>query len=166
MGKKDSLSVKLRILCVGKLSGKFLRQGVEEFAGRVGRYLPLTEIELKEEKGGGKKADPDFIREREAERILARIPQQAFVVALDEKGKGLSSEELAAELENHMIKGTSELVFIIGGAYGLSPSVKQRSHLLLSLSAMTFTHQMARLFLLEQVYRAFTIIRNQPYHNR
>lgn len=157
--------MKLRLLCVGKLTGKFLRQGVEEFSARVNRYLPLTEIELKEEKAG-KKADPDYIREREAERILARIPQQAVVVSLDEKGRALSSEELAGELEKHMVRGTSELVFIIGGAYGLSPSVRQRSHMVLSLSAMTFTHQMARLFLLEQLYRAFSIIRNEPYHNR
>lgn len=157
--------MKLRLLCVGKLTGKFLRQGVVEFSGRVNRYLPLTEVELKEEKGG-KKADPDYIREREAERILARIPQQAVVVSLDENGRALSSEELAGELENHMVRGTSELVFIIGGAYGLSPSVRQRSHMVLSLSPMTFTHQMARLFLLEQLYRAFTIIRNEPYHNR
>ncbi|NIQ97915.1 MAG: 23S rRNA (pseudouridine(1915)-N(3))-methyltransferase RlmH, partial [Desulfuromonadales bacterium] len=104
--------MKLRLLCVGKLTAKFLRQGAEEFAGRAGRYLPLEVVELKEEKGGGKKPDPAFIRDREGERILSRIPPDAYVVALDEKGTGLTSEGLAAELEKHMVQGTSEVVFV------------------------------------------------------
>lgn len=158
--------MKLRLICVGKLSETFLRQGAEEFAGRVGRYLPFSLQELKEEKAGGKKADPRFVRDREGERILEKIPSSAFAVILDEKGRSFSSESLAGELERHMVQGTAEVVFVIGGAYGLSDAVKKRGDLLLSLSAMTFTHQMARLFLLEQIYRAFTILRNEPYHNR
>lgn len=158
--------MKLRLICVGKLSEPFLRDGVEEYTGRLQRYLPFSCLELKEEKAGGKKADPRLIRELEGERILARIPQDAFVLVLDERGKALTSEGLADLLERHMVHGTTELVAVIGGAYGLSDRVRQRGNLILSLSTMTFTHQMARLFLLEQLYRGCSILRNEPYHNR
>jgi len=158
--------LKLRLICVGKLSEPWLRAGATEYQERIGRYLPLTLSELREEKGGGKKPNPRFIREREGELILEKIPAGAFVIVLDEGGKSLTSEGVAALLERHMVEGTQELALIIGGAYGLSAAVKDRADLTLSLSAMTLTHQMARLFLLEQVYRGFTIVRNEPYHNR
>ncbi len=157
--------MKLKLICVGKLSEAFLRDGVEEYARRLQRYLPFSCLELKEEKSG-KKADPRLIRELEGERILGRIPPEAYVFILDERGKALTSEGLAALLEGHMVQGTTELVAVIGGAYGLSDRVRQRGDMILSLSAMTFTHQMARLFLLEQLYRSCTILRNEPYHNR
>jgi len=157
--------VKLHLLCVGRLSESYLREGVDDFGGRVQRYLPLMVTELKEEKGG-KKADPGFFRDREGERLLARISADAFVVVLDEKGKLFASEGLAEFLGHHMVQGTGELVFVIGGAYGLSDAVRQRANLILSLSPLTFTHQMARLLLLEQIYRGMTILRNEPYHNR
>ena len=98
--------------------------------------------------------------------MLDRVPPGAFLVLLDERGETLTSEELAAVLGKHMVDGTGELVFVIGGAYGVSNEVKQAANRRLSLSAMTFTHQMARLFLLEQLYRGFSILRNEPYHNR
>jgi 23S rRNA (pseudouridine1915-N3)-methyltransferase len=158
--------VKLKLVCVGKLSEPFLRAGADEYANRLKRYLPFSCLELKEEKAGGRKADPRAIRELEGEKILARVPPDAFVVVLDERGVGLTSEGLAELLERHMVRGTSELVAVIGGAYGLSDKVRQRGNLVLSLSVMTFTHQMARLFLLEQLYRGCTIMRNEPYHNR
>jgi 23S rRNA (pseudouridine1915-N3)-methyltransferase len=157
--------VKLRLLCVGKLSESYLREGAEEYAGRIRRYAPLTIQELKEEKAG-KKADPRYIRDQEGERILEKIGAEAWVVVLDEQGQAQRSEELAALLEQHMVQGTGELVLVIGGAYGLSAAVKQRANLLLSLSALTLTHQLARLLLLEQIYRGFTIVRREPYHNR
>jgi 23S rRNA (pseudouridine1915-N3)-methyltransferase len=158
--------VKLKLICVGKLSEAFLRDGAGEYARRLQRYLPFSCLELKEEKAGGKKADSRFIRESEGERILARIPPEAYVFILDERGKALTSEGLAELLEGHMVRGTAELIAVIGGAYGLSEKVRQRGDMILSLSAMTFTHQMARLFLLEQLYRGCTILRNEPYHNR
>jgi len=158
--------VKLRLVCVGKLSEAFLRDGVDEYSKRLKRYLPFSCLELKEEKAGGKKADPRTIRELEGEKILAKLAPEAFVVVLDERGVGFSSEELAGLLDRHMIGGTPEMAAVIGGPYGLSDKVKQRGNLILSLSSMTFTHQMARLFFLEQLYRGFTIIRNEPYHNR
>ncbi len=158
--------MKLRLICVGKLSEPFLREGSDEYSNRLKRYLPFSCLELKEEKAGGKKADARVIRELEGDKILAKISPDAFVIVLDERGTGLTSEDLADLLGRHMVQGTLEIAAVIGGAYGLSDKVKQRGNLILSLSAMTFTHQMARLFLLEQLYRAFTIIRNEPYHNR
>lgn len=157
--------MKLRLLCVGKLSLSHARDGVEEFSKRLKRYLPFETLELREEKGG-KKADPGYIRERESEQLLNRVPDGAFLVVLDERGKGCTSEKLAQLIDRHMTSGTSEMVWVIGGAYGISEKLRQRADLLLSLSQMTFTHQMARLLLMEQLYRALTIIRNEPYHNR
>ena len=157
--------MKLRLLCVGKLSLAYARDGVEEYAGRLKRYLPFDAHELREEKGG-KKADPAYVRERDSEQLLARIPDGAFVVVLDERGKALSSEKLAGLIERHMTGGTAEMTWVVGGAYGISEALRKRADLVLTLSEMTFTHQMARLLLMEQLYRALTIIRNEPYHNR
>jgi 23S rRNA (pseudouridine1915-N3)-methyltransferase len=158
--------VKLRLICVGKVSEHYLREGVDDFSARITHYLPLLINELKEEKGGGKKCDPRPLREREGERILEKIPGSAFTVVLDERGGTLTSEGVAALLERHMLQGTPEMTLVIGGPYGLSDAVRRRADLLLSLSPMTFTHQMARLFLLEQIYRGLTILRGEPYHNR
>lgn len=144
------------------MSESYLREGVDDFSTRIGRYLPLSTVELKEEKGG----DPRRLREREGERLLERIPPQSFVIVLDERGKTFGSEEVATLLERHMVQGTGEIVLVLGGPYGLDESVRKRADLLLALSPMTFTHQMARLIVLEQLYRALTIVRNEPYHNR
>ncbi len=157
--------MKIGLISIGKLSQPFLRDGVAEYAGRIQRYIAFNSSELKEAKGGSK-ANSKVIREQEGERILARVPEGAYLVALDERGRDYSSEKLADLLGQHMLQGTGELVFVIGGAYGLSRAVKERANLLLSLSALTLTHQMARLLLLEQLYRGFTILRNEPYHNR
>jgi 23S rRNA (pseudouridine1915-N3)-methyltransferase len=158
--------VKLRLLCVGKIGEPFLKAGIAEYAGRIQRYFPLTTVELKEEQGGGRESEQRLLREREGERLLAKIPPQAFAIVLDERGQSLDSPGLAAVLEKRMVQGTQELVLVIGGPYGLSEAVRSRADLLLSLSRFTFTHQMVRLFLLEQIYRAITIVRNEPYHNR
>ncbi len=157
--------MKLRLVCVGKVSGPCLKEEIDEYASRIKRYVSFSTVELKEEKGSVKK-DSHFIREGEGKRILEKIPARAFVIVLDERGETLSSEEFADLVGKHMLQGTPELVLVVGGAYGLSESVKKRGDLLLSLSSMTFTHQMVRLFLLEQIYRGFTILRNEPYHNR
>ncbi len=156
--------MRLRLVCVGKLSAAYLREGAEEYARRISRYLPFSVVEAKEEKGG-KKADPRFIRDREGEWLLGKIPPSAFVIVLDERGRSLSSREMAGLFDQPRVLGASELVWVIGGAYGLSDAVKKRADLLLSLSAMTFTHQMVRLFLVEQIYRSLTILHNEPYHN-
>lgn len=157
--------MKLRLLCVGRLSEGYLQDGTEIFAERIRHYLPLEIIELREEKAG-RKADPRYLVAREGERLLEKLPPDALVVALDEKGRQLTSEKLARLIERPMVEGASNLIFIIGGPYGLSEDVKRKADRILSLSDLTFTHQMARLFLLEQIYRGLTIIRNEPYHNR
>ena len=158
--------MKITLICVGKLSLPFIKNGSEEYEKRLKRFTSVDIIELKEEKRGGKKADVNFIRQSEAERILAKVPNGSYLIALDETGKQASSEKFAKRIEQHMNRGTANLCLIIGGAYGLTDKLKQQCNELLSLSEMTFTHQMARLFLLEQIYRGFTIIRNEPYHNR
>ena len=157
--------MKLTLFCIGKLPD-WIRQGADDYAGRIGHYVPFDTVELKEEKTGGKKADPAWIAERECDQLLARVPDDAYLVALDEKGKGRTSEELAALLDRHMLEGTRNLALVIGGPYGLSNKLKTRADMLLSLSPLTLTHQIARLLLLEQIYRGFTILRNEPYHNR
>ena len=157
--------MKLRLICVGKLAEAWQRQAADDYAGRMQRYFPLEIVELKEEKGG-RKGDVAGLLRREAERILEKVPQQSQLIILDERGKSLGSEQLAERMGNEMLHGGRDWCLIIGGPYGLDPQLRQRADLLLSLSKMTFTHQMARIFLLEQLYRSSTILRNEPYHNR
>ncbi len=157
--------MRLGLYCVGRISESWLRTGIDDYAGRIRRYLPLAEQELKEARSG-EKHDSRRIREEEGARLLARLPEKAFVAVLDENGRSFSSEQLAAFLGRHMVDGTGDLALVIGGAYGLSDGVKERANLLLSLSPLTLTHQLARLLLLEQLYRGLTILRNEPYHNR
>lgn len=158
--------MKITVVCIGKLSLDFLRAGAEEYSTRVKRYASLKIIELKEEKGGSKKDASTYIRERESERLLERIPAGTYCVVLDEKGKQQSSVEFATTLERRMLRGDSEWCFVIGGAYGINETLRRRADSVLSLSRMTWTHQMARVLLLEQLYRAFSIMRGEPYHNR
>ena len=157
--------MKLRLVCVGKLSEAWLKQAAEEYAGRLRRHYSIEIVELKEEKGRKRGDVPGLLR-REGERILEKIPDDAYVLVLDEAGKQLGSEQLAEKLGEQMLHGGQTWCLVIGGPYGLAPAIKQRADLLLSLSKMTFTHQMARLFLLEQLYRSSTILRNEPYHNQ
>ncbi|HBT84127.1 MAG TPA: 50S rRNA methyltransferase [Desulfuromonas sp.] len=153
--------MKLKLVCVGRLGEAWLREGVADYSARIARYLPFETIELKEEQG-----DPRRRLEEEGRRILARLAVTAFTIVLDERGRQLPSAGVAELLEKHMVGGTAEVVLVIGGAYGLSDAVRQRGNLLLSLSALTLPHQLARLLLTEQLYRGLTIIRHEPYHNR
>lgn len=156
--------MKLQVLCVGRLAERFLKDGCDQYANRLQHYLPLSITELKEHKSG-KKPDIPRIINNEGQAILQKISPNSFVVALDERGKSLSSVKLADLLQRHMLDGTAEIILVIGGPFGLSQTVLERADLRLSLSAMTMTHQMVRLLLLEQLYRACTIIRNEPYHH-
>ena len=157
--------MRLRFLCVGKLSEAYLREGCKLFQERLRHYLPLVIDEVKEQKAAGPGDLPRVVA-IEGEQLLARIPTGAFAVVLDECGRTLTSTALAGLLEQHMVAGTSEWVMVIGGAHGLSENVRRRANLVLSLSAMTLPHQLVRLLLLEQLYRGCTIIRNEPYHHR
>ncbi len=157
--------MKLRLICVGKLAELWQRDAADDYVGRVQRYFPLEVVELKEEKGG-KKGDTSGILKREGVRILEKVPERAFLIVLDERGRQFGSEDLANRLSEEMLHGGRQWCLVVGGPYGIDPEVRKRANLILSLSKMTFTHQMARVFLLEQLYRSCTIIKNEPYHNR
>jgi len=156
--------VKLSLLCVGRLNLAFANEGCAEFSKRLKRYQPLVIHEIKEHKTGRKQDLPRIIA-TEGEALEQKIPPGAFVIALDQGGKKLSSEGLADLMKDHMLQSIPEWTLLIGGPYGLSESLRKRADLVLSLSPMTMTHQMARLLLLEQLYRCCTIIRNEPYHH-
>lgn len=156
--------MRLNLLCVGRLTLPYLRDGCAEFAGRIRRYMPLEMTEIKEHKTG-RKLDLPRIIAAEGELLAQRLPAGTFVIALDQRGRQLGSEQLAALMNEHMLQGLPEWTILIGGPYGLDESLRQRANLVLSLSAMTLPHQMARLLILEQLYRCCTIIRNEPYHH-
>ncbi len=156
--------MKLSIVCIGRMTIPFLNEGCNEFAGRLKRYLTLSINEIKEHKTGSKQ-DIKKIVQTECKSLAEKIPDGAFVIALDQGGKHLSSENFADLMNEHMLRSTPQWTFLIGGPYGLSDELRKRANLVLSLSAMTLTHQMARLLLLEQLYRCCTIIRNEPYHH-
>jgi 23S rRNA (pseudouridine1915-N3)-methyltransferase len=158
--------MQIRVIAVGKIKEQFLREGIAEYEKRLRPYAKLQVVELPEEKRPqpASPANESVAIEKEGERILAAVAENSFVIALDVKGQSWSSEELAASFGERELSGQNQLAFVIGGDLGLSPAVLARSNLRLSLSKMTFTHPMARLLLLEQVYRAFRILRGEPYH--
>jgi 23S rRNA (pseudouridine1915-N3)-methyltransferase len=156
--------MKFRLVCVGRLSEDWLKQGAAEYLKRLQRHYAIEIVELKEEQGQLK--DVAGLVRREGVRILERVPADAVAIVLDEKGQLVSSEGLAERLQQEMLHAGRDWCLVIGGPYGLDSAVRKRADLILSLSKMTLTHQMARLLLLEQLYRSGTIIRNEPYHNR
>lgn len=154
------------IAAVGKIKEKYLAEGIKEYSKRLGRYCNLRILEVEDEKTPENLSDKEMeeAKRKEGERLISRIPDQAFTIALSIDGKQLSSEELSEKLSDIMVGGTSHIVFVIGGSLGLSDEVLARSQMKLSFSKMTFPHQMMRMILLEQIYRAFRIIKNEPYH--
>jgi 23S rRNA (pseudouridine1915-N3)-methyltransferase len=152
--------MKLRVLWVGKSREEWVKEALADYAGRIRRYVPLELCEVREEKGAG----AEEMRRRECERLEKHIPANALLVLLDEQGEQMDSPSLASFIGKQRDSGAGEVVFAIGGAYGFSGEFRRRGRLL-SLSKMTFTHQMVRVFLLEQIYRAFTILNNEPYHH-
>jgi len=155
--------MRVKIICVGKTREKFIQEGIAKYE----RYLrPYADIEirtLKEEKIEDLRSAP-LIRKKEAERILATISTDALVVALDEKGQEYTSHEFAAFLNRALESGVREMMFLLGGAMGMDESVSRRASTTVALSRWTLTHEMARLVLMEQLYRAFTIITGKTYH--
>lgn len=158
--------MRVTVICAGKLKERYWRDAVAEYAKRLGRYHRLEIVELADEKTpeGMSPAQEAEVKRREGERILKALKEDAFAVALAVEGKPLSSEELAAFLEKKTVEGTSHIAFLIGGSLGLSPEVMRRADFSLSFSRMTFPHQMMRVILLEQIYRAERIRRGEPYH--
>jgi 23S rRNA (pseudouridine1915-N3)-methyltransferase len=154
------------LLCVGKLKEKFYAAAVEEYRKRLRSHCKLEILELPEERlpEGPSQALIDGALDREADRILAKVPKNAALVALCVEGKLLSSEELARQLNTFAVGGDSALCFVIGGSFGLHPRVKKAARLRLSMSPMTFPHHLARVMVLEQIYRAFQIEAGTKYH--
>ena len=153
--------MKIRVIWVGKTQEDWVRRGIDEYAGRINRYMQLEIAEAREEKGGAS----EVMREREGERLEKLIPRNARVILMDERGEEMTSSELAGLLARYRESGVSELAFVIGGAYGFSDRFRSRGEKTIALSRMTFTHQMVRVILLEQIYRGFTIMNNEPYHH-
>lgn len=157
---------KITILCVGKLKEDYWRQACAEYAKRMRRFAEFTVIEVEEERlpDAPSPAQIQKTLEKEGERLLAKVPAGAAVISLCIEGKIISSEELAKKMEETAVSGSGSIVFIIGGSWGLSDAVKQASSFRLSMSKMTFPHQMARVMLCEQIYRAFQITSGGKYH--
>jgi len=158
--------VNISIITVGKLKEKYLKQGIAEYTKRLSAYAKVEEIELADEKAPENLSENDMliVKQKEGERILAKISPDTHVIALAIEGSMKSSEQLAANLDRLATYGKSKVAFVIGGSLGLSEDVMKRADETLSFSKMTFPHQLMKLILLEQIYRAFRINRNEPYH--
>lgn len=156
----------IQIVSVGKIKEKYLKLGIEEFSKRLSKYCKLDIVELDDEKAPENLSDKgrEQVKEKEGSKILGKIKQSSYVIALAIDGKNLSSEELAEHMSNLAVTGNSSITFVIGGSLGLSDEVLKRADYKLSFSKMTFPHQLMRLILLEQVYRAYRINNGEPYH--
>ena len=158
--------MQIRIIAIGKIKERFLQDGIAEYEKRLRPYVKLQIVELPDEKrpASASPATESAAMEKEGGRIIAALPAGSYVVALDVKGQNWSSQELASSFGDWELSGKNPVAFIIGGDLGLGPAVLARSDVRLSLSKMTFTHPMARLLLLEQIYRACRIRSGEPYH--
>ncbi|MGS2777252.1 23S rRNA (pseudouridine(1915)-N(3))-methyltransferase RlmH [Robertmurraya sp. GLU-23] len=156
----------ISLLTIGKLKEKYLKQGIDEYLKRLTAYAKVEVIELPDEKAPEQLSDIEMeqVKNKEGERLLAKISPDTYVIALAIEGKQRSSEELAEMIDKLATYGKSKIAFVIGGSLGLSKDVLNRADEKLSFSKMTFPHQLMRLILLEQVYRAYRINRNEPYH--
>ncbi|HGQ1006008.1 TPA: 23S rRNA (pseudouridine(1915)-N(3))-methyltransferase RlmH, partial [Streptococcus pneumoniae] len=156
----------IKVVTVGKLKEKYLKDGIAEYSKRISRFAKFEMIELSDEKTPDKASESENqkILEIEGQRILSKIADRDFVIVLAIEGKTFFSEEFSKQLEETSIKGFSTLTFIIGGSLGLSSSVKNRANLSVSFGRLTLPHQLMRLVLVEQIYRAFTIQQGFPYH--
>ena len=158
--------MKIKIVTVGKLKEKYLKDGIAEYSKRLSRFANLEMIELADEKTPDRASDVENqkILELEGTRILSKIGDRDFVIVLAIEGKTLSSEEFSKQLEQAPINSFSTLTFVIGGSLGLSSQVKKRANLSISFGRLTLPHQLMRLVVVEQIYRAFTIQQGSPYH--
>lgn len=156
--------MKITFLTVGKTEDAYLKEGIDKYVKRLKHYTKLDLVELNELKNT-KALSPEQQKAKEAEMILKKITPLDHVVLMDEKGTELSSTQFAAYINKREISSSANLIFIIGGPYGFDSSVYQRANDKISLSRMTFSHQMVRLFFVEQLYRAYTIIKGEPYHH-
>ena len=156
--------MRITVVCVGKIKEKFYTQAVEEYSKRLSRYCKLDIVELADEKTPDNASDVVNEQIKKGERILSAIKDDAYVCALAIEGKMLDSVELSEKIDRLGIEGTSNITFVIGGSLGLADAVLKRADYKLSFSRMTFPHQLMRVILLEQIYRAYRIMKNEPYH--
>lgn len=156
----------IKIISVGKLKEKYLVQGITEYTKRLSKYCKISLVEVPDEKAPEKLSEAEMIqvKAKEGERILAKIKESEYVFALAINGKNPSSEEFAATLDKLQTRGNSQFVFVIGGSLGLSDEVLKRSNAQMSFGKMTYPHQLMRLILVEQIYRAMRINAGEPYH--
>ncbi len=158
--------MRIKLISVGKIKEKYYKAAIAEYAKRLSRYCKLEQIEVADEKApeNMSAAQVEQVKQIEGARILKRIFDGDYVVSLEITGKLLSSEQLADKINRLAISGKSQICFVIGGSLGLSDEVRRRSNFALSFSNMTFPHQLMKVVLLEQIYRSFKIISNEPYH--
>lgn len=156
--------MKITLLTVGRTDVKWVREGLELYVSRLVHYVPFTLLEIPELKGVASFTQAQ-IKSREGELILKAVKPSDEVILLDEHGKEFRSVDFARKVEEKISRGSRDLVFVIGGAYGFSDEVYSRADGKISLSQMTFSHQMVRTIFVEQLYRAFTIIKGEPYHH-
>lgn len=158
--------MKITIACVGKIKEKYLTAGIDEFTKRLTPFCKLEVVSINEEKmpENPSPAEKQQVLEKETQRLLNIIPDNSYVILLDVIGKQLSSPDLAEKMDNLALQGSSHVTFVIGGAFGYTDALRKRADFALSFSKMTFTHQMIRLLLVEQIYRAFKISRGEKYH--
>ncbi|NMA32963.1 MAG: 23S rRNA (pseudouridine(1915)-N(3))-methyltransferase RlmH [Clostridiaceae bacterium] len=158
--------MKISIIAIGKIKERYLKEGIAEYSKRLSRFcdLQITEVADEPAPENLSAAQEEQVKSREAVRVLDKVRDGDYLVVLDVKGAKKSSEEFAEALKNCMVSGSSSITFVIGGSLGLAPELVKKANMRLSLSDMTFPHQLSRLILLEQVYRAFKIINGEPYH--
>lgn len=158
--------MKITVIAVGKIKEKFYRDAVSEYEKRLGRYCKPEIIQVEDERTPDRASAnlTELVKKKEAERILKYLKEDAFVVVLDIRGKAYDSEEFADQIESLAISGVSHIQFVIGGSLGLHEEVCKKADLTVSFSKMTFPHQLMRVILLEQIYRAYRIISGEPYH--
>ena len=156
--------MKVKLVAIGKTEETWLINGMKEYENRITRYLSLEVVEIPGLKNASHLGKADW-KAKEAAKILPVFTNSDIIILLDGKGKEMTSVEFSSFLNQKFSSGSKNLVFVIGGPYGFDESVKKKAHFRLSLSQMTFSHQMVRLFFLEQLYRALTILRNEAYHH-
>lgn len=158
--------VHINVVCVGKIKEKFFKDAIDEYSKRLSRFCSLKIIELNDEKipENSNINIENIIKNKERNNIISHLPKDSYIICLDLKGKSFSSVKFAEKINNIYDNINSNITFIIGGSLGLSQEVLNRANELISFSEMTFPHQLIRIFLLEQIYRAFKIINNETYH--
>ncbi len=156
--------MKIALVVIGKTNKSYVSDGLKVFKNRINRYLPFDIIDIPDVKNAKNKS-PEQIKEEEREKILKLLKPDDYIILLDEKGADYHSKAFAKKIQDLSLRGIKRVIFVVGGAFGFSPQLKGQVNEKISLSKMTFSHQLIRLIFAEQLYRAFTIINNEPYHN-